>query len=62
MEAHGFMRIPTMWKWAKDESVMGLFFALANFHFVDQIIDLYGNPEWVSASLWKKRNIAVCLK
>ena len=55
MEAHGFMSIPTMWKWAKNESIMGSFFALANFHFVDQIIDLYGNPEWVNGSLWKQK-------
>ena len=44
-----------MWKWAKDEKITGSFFALANFHLVDQWIDIYGDPAWVHASLWKRK-------
>lgn len=55
LEVHGFMRWPTMWKWARDENIMGSYFGLANFHLVDQLVDIYGQPKWVTASLWKRR-------
>jgi predicted dehydrogenase len=55
VELHGAMSWPTMWKWSTDERLMGSFFALANFHLVDQWMDLYGRPEWISASLWNRK-------
>jgi predicted dehydrogenase len=54
MEIHGVLAWHEMWKWARDWSVMGSYFALANAHFVDHIADWYGAPEWVTGSLWQK--------
>ena len=54
VEAQGFWSLPYIWKWADDPEVMGSYLALANFHFVDQLLDLYGQPDWVNAKLWKE--------
>ena len=54
VEAQGFSSLPYIWKWADDPDAMGSYFALANFHFVDQLLDFYGKPAWVNAKLWKE--------
>ena len=54
VEAHGFMGWPGIWKWAGDPVRTGPYFGLANFHFVDQLVHLYGRPDWVSAKLWTR--------
>jgi len=54
VEAQGFWSLPYIWKWANDPDAMGSYFALANFHFADQLLDLYGEPAWVNAKLWKE--------
>ena len=56
VEAEGQLCWPEIWKWSARDEVMGSFFALANCHLADQLVDLYGAPTWVNASLWKKRN------
>ena len=54
--AEGQLCWPEIWKWSARDEVMGSFFALANCHLADQLVDLYGAPAWVSGSLWKRRN------
>jgi len=54
--AEGQLCWPEIWKWSARDEVMGSFFALANCHLADQLVDLYGAPTWVNASLWKQRN------
>ena len=56
IHAHGSMAWPEIWKWADRPEIVGSFFALANCHFVDQLIHLYGKPAWVSASMWSDRH------
>jgi len=55
VEVHGTLAWPTVWKWTADRDVVGSFFALANFHFADHVVDWFGKPDWVSASVWEKR-------
>jgi predicted dehydrogenase len=54
--AEGQLCWPEIWKWSARDEVMGSFFALANCHLADQLVDLYGAPAWVTGSLWKRRN------
>ncbi|MHC4563693.1 MAG: hypothetical protein ACYS8X_13100, partial [Planctomycetota bacterium] len=56
VELRGVMALPFVWKWTRDQDVMGSYFSLANYHLVDQFIDWFGCPEWVSASLWRKES------
>ncbi len=55
VEVRGVMALPAVYKWYGDQEVMGSFFALANFHFVDQVVAWFGPPAWVSGSLWQQK-------
>ena len=56
VEVSAMIALPEMWKWARRQEVMGSYFSLANYHFVDQFIDWFGRPAWVSGSLWEKKS------
>jgi len=55
VEVRGVLALPAVYKWYGDQEAMGSFFALANFHFVDQVVDWFGRPAWVSGSLWQQQ-------
>ncbi|MHC4986116.1 MAG: Gfo/Idh/MocA family protein, partial [Planctomycetota bacterium] len=42
IEYRGVMALPEMWKWTGDPKVCGSFFALANYHLADQVVDWSG--------------------
>ncbi len=54
VEFHGTLALSYVWKWSRDQDVMGSFFALANFHMADQVVDWFGQPQWVAGSLWQR--------
>ncbi|NCO34608.1 MAG: Gfo/Idh/MocA family oxidoreductase [Armatimonadetes bacterium] len=54
--AHGSVALEYIWKWSKCNDIMGDFFALANFHHIDQSIDLFGAVEWVNATLTEEQD------
>jgi len=51
----GAMAMPEVCKWYGRPEAFGSFFALANFHFADQVADWFGPPAWVSGSLWQRQ-------
>ena len=53
VEAHCVIGWKELWKWAADKEVCGSYMALANFHFADQAVDLFGDPTWVTGSLFE---------
>lgn len=56
--AHGSVALEYIWKWSARNDIMGDFFALANFHHIDQFIDIFGAVEWVSATLTEEQDRA----
>ena len=56
MVAVGLVAFGHMWKWAADDGIMGDYFSLANFHHIDQFVDLFGPAEWVSGTLTKEQD------
>lgn len=54
VELRGVLAMPAVSKWYGNQDMIGSFFALANFHFVDQVVDWFGCPAWVSGSLWQR--------
>ena len=54
IEYRGVMALPEMWKWTGDPAVCGSFFALANYHLADQVVDWFGRPTWVNGSMWRR--------
>ncbi|HDZ19790.1 MAG TPA: Gfo/Idh/MocA family oxidoreductase [Phycisphaerae bacterium] len=55
VELRGVLAMPAVAKWYGNQDMIGSFFALANFHFVDQVVDWFGPPAWVSGSLWQRQ-------
>jgi biliverdin reductase len=55
---HGLVAFSAIWKWADDDRLLGDYFALANFHHIDQFVDLFGPAVWVSATLIKEKDAA----
>lgn len=54
--AQGCVALGYIWKWAARNESMGDFFSFANFHHIDQFIDLFGPVEWVSGTLTEEQD------